>query len=133
MDLAATLAQASKAHLTVLHVTGRRGPGPAYLFAPPRAMGMSRRQKERLDSWMREAEALAPGRVSSTVLSGSAPDQILGFAKECGVDLIVVGVRGRRRVSRLLKDSLAERLLQRASCPVLFVPPNSAGAALSGV
>jgi len=127
LRVAAELAQASKAHLTLLLVTGRRV-GPANVFAPPSALGPGRRRREAFAAWLEEAEALAPGRVDSAVLSGVADEQVLGFAEECGFDLIVVGTAGPRRVFRRASP-LAEALLRRAAIPVLFVPPTSPGPA----
>jgi len=119
---AAWLAAASRAHLTLLYVAGARLARSTAVFAPPAAPG-DRRRRQLLKAWMREAEAVAPGRVECAVLSGDAAERVAGFARECGFDLIVVGARGRRR---LRAASLARELLRRASCSVLVVPADEA-------
>jgi nucleotide-binding universal stress UspA family protein len=64
---------------------------------------------------------------------GPATETILAVADEVGADLIVMGTHGRGGLSRLLLGSVAEHVLRRAKCPVLFVkaPMHSELAALS--
>jgi nucleotide-binding universal stress UspA family protein len=54
-------------------------------------------------------------------LMGSPQNEILQFANEQGVDLIVMGSHGRTGISRLLMGSVAEAVMRRANCPVLVV------------
>jgi nucleotide-binding universal stress UspA family protein len=48
-------------------------------------------------------------------------------ARELNCDMIVIGSHGRTGLSRLLMGSVAERVVRRATCPVLTVkaPTNS--------
>jgi len=46
---------------------------------------------------------------------------IVDYAKEVGVDLIILGTHGRGAVAHLLVGSVAERVVRTASCPVLSV------------
>lgn len=43
-------------------------------------------------------------------------------------DLIVMGTHGRSRLERLMLGSVAERVLAKADCPVLTVPPGASAA-----
>ena len=52
---------------------------------------------------------------------GNAADEILKYAREHHVDLIVCGTHGRRGWDHLLMGSIAERVLRLAPCPVLTV------------
>lgn len=62
------------------------------------------------------------GISSSAFVTGGRPfDQIVHFAKDHNVDLIVMGTYGRRGAERILIGSVAERVIQYASCPVLVV------------
>lgn len=54
-------------------------------------------------------------------LSGEPIETILGHAAHWEADVIAVGTRGRRGLSRLVLGSVAEGLLRRAGCPVLVV------------
>lgn len=58
---------------------------------------------------------------------GVPSQSILRFAEESGADLIVLGTRGLTGVSHLLLGSTAERVVQRARCPVLTVHPGDEG------
>ena len=50
-----------------------------------------------------------------------AADSILALAEAQKVDLIVMGTHGRRGFDRLMVGSVTERVLRKASCPVLAV------------
>lgn len=55
---------------------------------------------------------------------------VLGdFVRNHNIDLLVVGTRGRRGISKLLLGSVAEEISRCVSCPVLTVGPWSRGAA----
>jgi universal stress protein A len=60
-------------------------------------------------------------KVRRLVTVGRAADEIARVADEQKVDLIVMGTHGRRGLSRLLLGSVAEGVLRRVACPVLFV------------
>ena len=61
---------------------------------------------------------IQPERV---VGQGMAADSILALADAQKVDLIVMGTHGRRGFDRLMVGSVTERVLRKASCPVLAV------------
>lgn len=56
------------------------------------------------------------------IVQEDAVPGILLAAREIGADLIVVGTHGRRGLAHALMGSVAERIVQRAACPVLTVP-----------
>lgn len=55
------------------------------------------------------------------VRQGSASDCILSFAEQENMEGIVMGTHGRRGFDRLVLGSTTDRVLRRASCPVLVV------------
>lgn len=55
------------------------------------------------------------------VQRGIASDSILAFAEAQKADLIVMGTHGRRGFDRLMLGSVTERVMRKASCPVLAV------------
>ncbi len=59
------------------------------------------------------------------VHEGMAPDAILSCAQAQKADGIVMGTHGQRGFDRLMLGSVTERVMRRASCPVLVVrnPP----------
>jgi nucleotide-binding universal stress UspA family protein len=56
------------------------------------------------------------------IVEQDAVGGILLAAREIGAGLIVVGTHGRRGIAHALMGSVAERIVQRAACPVLTVP-----------
>ena len=64
------------------------------------------------------------------VIQGMAPDSILSFAQAHKVDVIVMGTHGRRGYDRLMLGSVTDRVMRRATCPVLAVsnPPRDSTA-----
>lgn len=59
--------------------------------------------------------------IRGTVAAGSPYRQILNYADENDVDLIVMGTHGRQGVERYLLGSVAEKVVRTADCPVLTV------------
>lgn len=59
----------------------------------------------------------------------SAAGAIVDQAVESRADLIVMGTHGRSGFNRLLMGSVAEKVLRRAPCPVLTIPPSAPAAA----
>jgi len=53
---------------------------------------------------------------------GRADQEILKFASENHVDLIIIGRQGRDSFRNLFFGSVAERVAGRAECPVIVVP-----------
>src|SRR5687767_881938 len=67
------------------------------------------------------ANAQQEGLTVRTLLrsGGVAHEEIVDAARVEGADLIVIGTHGYGGVDRLLLGSVADRVLRRASCPVL--------------
>ena len=59
--------------------------------------------------------------VETAAREGFPPEVILGEAKAVGADLIAMGTHGRTGFAHLVLGSTAERVVQRADCPVLTV------------
>jgi len=63
--------------------------------------------------------------VKTEVMEGMAPQVIVGYAKDNGVDLIVIGTHGYTGMKKLMFGSVALRVLHDAPCPVLLIRPES--------
>lgn len=61
------------------------------------------------------------------VKSGDVWPVLSGVIEEHGIDLVVVGTRGRTGVWKLLLGSVAETIFRQAPCPVLTVGPSLSG------
>ena len=60
-------------------------------------------------------------RVEIETRVGSPFEEILTAADNCGADLVVIGSHGGSGIGRLLLGSTAERVIERARCPVLVI------------
>lgn len=54
---------------------------------------------------------------------GKAHVKILEFAEELGAELIIIGRQGQDAWTSLFFGSVATRIVERATCPVLVIPP----------
>ena len=92
----------------------------------------------RVDRFARDAAA--PDVTMESMLRADDPATgILRAADDTRADLIVLGTHGRSGFERLLLGSVTEKVLRKATCPVLTVPrhqleaaPAAAGASSSG-
>jgi nucleotide-binding universal stress UspA family protein len=64
--------------------------------------------------------------VTSDLLLGIPSQSILEASSDEDADLVIIGTRGLSGVEHLLLGSTAERVVQRARCPVLSVHPGDA-------
>ena len=127
LEHAVTLARWYKAKLTLLHVYQVVPLAPiAPEMAPALVLGPELR-----DSLLRDLERFAEPSgadavpLDCTLREGNAGVEIVKRAQDDASDLIVLGTHGRSGVERVLLGSVAEKVLHRASCPVLTVPPHA--------
>jgi universal stress protein A len=60
-------------------------------------------------------------RVRTEVREGSPVEEIVDYAHENAIDLIVVATHGRGWLAHLLLGSVAEKVVRKAPCPVMAV------------
>jgi nucleotide-binding universal stress UspA family protein len=123
------LAQRYKASLIILHVlhlNTLRQISSSFITAPTFGLEEAQELKATAKKWTENInkKAKTKGLVSKTKIIEEATSivgSIVEFAEEEGVDLIVVGIRGKTGFSRLLLGSVAQGVLAYAHCPVLAV------------
>jgi len=76
----------------------------------------------------KQAEQLSSDGINTTVemrntMLGGPAGPIADIAREVNADLIVVGTRGHSAAAGVLLGSVTQRLLHKAPCPVLVIPP----------
>jgi nucleotide-binding universal stress UspA family protein len=112
---AVTLAESHEASLTILYVYSRQTAAPVTL--PP---GTDERTY-----WRGQLEQIRPVNphipVHHVFLEGDPAEEIVRYAAEAGIDLIVMGTHGRTGLERLLMGSVAEKVMRDAGCSVLVV------------
>jgi len=64
------------------------------------------------------------GKVVRVVRQGPPFLEVVRYAKENDIDLIIMGTHGRSGLSHVLLGSVAEKVVRKAPCPVLTVRPS---------
>jgi nucleotide-binding universal stress UspA family protein len=112
------------ARLVLLHVVENLTVGYASdLFPVPMAevfqeiSGYAKAELAKLGAEAREKEV----EVEEQVVQGKPSAEIIRFAAEKGVDMIVLGTHGKGMLDQALFGSTTERVVRRAPCPVLSV------------
>ncbi len=124
MHLAAELASARGARLFLLYV--RPLPTLAFAEVPPYTAEQLMEEADELadrslEQWKAEALARGAPSVQTRSLIGAPHAEILRFAKENALDLLVMGTHGRTALMHAVLGSVAEKVVRRAPCPVLTV------------
>jgi nucleotide-binding universal stress UspA family protein len=111
---AVALAENHGASLTVLYVYA-----PGFTPEAGRSTAADRRY------WQEQLEQIRPVdariRVNHVFLEGDPASEIVRYAVDTGIDLIVMGTHGRTGLERLLMGSVAEKVMREAPCSVLVV------------
>jgi nucleotide-binding universal stress UspA family protein len=77
--------------------------------------------RRRLHGLLIDTDKSGPATVPALRTSGSPAATIVEYAKDNGIDLIVMGTHGRGAVGHLIMGNVAERVVRLAPCPVLTV------------
>ncbi len=84
---------------------------------------MTKEAKKRLQVLIPKEEA--EGLDWETVIRKGEPFlEIIRFAKENDIDLIIIGTHGRSGFEHIIFGSTAEKVVRKAPCPVLSVRPS---------
>jgi nucleotide-binding universal stress UspA family protein len=122
---ALAMAKENRASLSIVHVLPSLPMLPdAYIAAAAYEdmFAAHRRQAEhQMQKVVKRAQAAGVKATGTVVDVGVAAEQIVRFAKRQGADLIVMGTHGHGVLARALLGSVAERVISRASCPVVTV------------
>ena len=121
-DTACRLARNKRSRLVLLHVL--TPPSPFTNGRPPSWKELetrARRAAERRLGALVEKARRAGIRAQERLVEGEPAAAILRAARRDGADVIVVGTHGRTPLGRWFMGSVASRLLQTSTCPVLTV------------
>ena len=62
-------------------------------------------------------------KAETAIKEGAAAENIIQYAQENSIDLIVMGTRGQGGIQRFLVGSTTDRVLRTGHLPMLVVPP----------
>jgi nucleotide-binding universal stress UspA family protein len=77
--------------------------------------------EQRLDKFVAENLADVGKPVKKVVVVGKAFAEIIHYAREQNIDLIVLGAHGHSALASMLLGNVAEKVVRKAPCPVLTV------------
>jgi nucleotide-binding universal stress UspA family protein len=128
LKYAVSFARDFKARLVLLHVVNEQ------IFSEglslPRVAAPEALEQELASEAERQLKAILPageraGLDSEMVILRGMPFlEIVRYAKDNDVDLIVIGTHGRSGLEHVIFGSTAERVVRKAPCPVLTVQPS---------
>ena len=125
---AAALSRWYRAEVKVLHVFAAVMP-PATLGTYPGWMLQVPEARRSITSELQsvlEPFTTAGVPLDLHIADGDAPAEIVRHASELHADLLVMGTHGRGGFDRFALGSVTEKVLRKAPCPVLTLPPGAA-------
>ena len=136
LDHALALARWYHSGVTVLHMHQVAAPVYVASYIGPEALQpivLTDLERQQLVTALNEhvaADRAASGVEIETILDESVdiPSAILSYTASTRADLLVLGTHGRSGFQRLVLGSVAEKVLRKAGCPVLTVPPRTTDA-----
>ena len=97
-------------------------PEPGLAFPPPGDYMLElQRSAEQALAGLPGAAAPEGVKVERVVRHGPPFLEIIRYAREAEIDLIVMGTHGRSGLAHMLLGSVAEKVVRKAPCPVLTV------------
>jgi nucleotide-binding universal stress UspA family protein len=124
MDHAISLAKDYQAKLILLYVIQDISIAewyiPSTISAGELIEDMQKSAWREMDKWTAEVSKQVKD-VEKMVIRGVPFVEIIRTAKERNADLIVIGTHGRTGIDHMLFGSTAEKVVRKASCPVLTV------------
>ncbi len=84
---------------------------------------LEKRARQKLEECL-SAEEREKFRAQLVLKTGSPFVEIIRYARDTDIDLIVIGTHGRGPIAHILLGSVADRVVRKAPCPVLTVRPS---------
>ncbi|MFT4882884.1 MAG: nucleotide-binding universal stress UspA family protein [Natronomonas sp.] len=121
IDEAAALADATDATLHGIYVIETRTAYDNAIVDPDEVERTLREDGEEALAALEERAAETGVEAETAIRKGVPHEEILDYAADHDVDLVVIGATGRSAFKTVLLGSTAERVLRRATRPVLVI------------
>lgn len=127
VDFALNIAAKLEAKLTFLHVVEHVAAIAGYADVYPASFSAIDEEifgyaQKKMTVLVGKSKAVCPG-CDGVVLRGDVADHIVDYVREKESGLIVMGTHGAKGIEKIMLGSVAERVLKRASCPILVFNP----------
>jgi nucleotide-binding universal stress UspA family protein len=130
LSAACELASRFGAELHVLHVVqdvaSIAAYGVAEAYLPPEWRTEIREQAEQSLQNVPPAELAGNMKIVRAIAEGSPYFEVVEYARQHAIDLIVMGTHGRTGIPHIFLGSVAERVVREAPCAVLVIRPKKA-------
>ena len=125
ISYAIILAKGSGASITAIHVLDKSAQGDLGDLFPMKVeeyeKAMSKRAEELLRGVQQVTEKQGIKIGIEVIRAKSVPKGIIDYARESGVDVIVIGTKGLTGVEKFLMGSVASAVIDHAHCPVFAI------------
>ena len=125
ISYAIILAKGSGASITAIHVLDKSAQGDLGDLFPMKVeeyeKAMSKRAEELLRGVQQVTEKQGIKIGIEVIRAKSVPKGIIDYARESGVDVIVIGTKGLTGVEKFLMGSVASAVIDHAYCPVFAI------------
>lgn len=122
VEYAASMSKKLGAKLTLLHVVELLRPIGDMVMGPTSVEEFNRQRLAHAKEELGKIVSANAG-CRGVVVSGEIVDEIIGFARKQGANLIIIGTHGSKGLEKLLLGSVAERVVKNAHCPTLVINP----------
>ena len=119
VEMALSLAQCLDASILIFAVA--RPPEPSTSVELEAVLDDAKEHFEEGFKKIREKAKEHEIELQTATAVGHPAEQIIHRAEADGIDLIILGRRGRSMISRMMLGSVSERTLRYAHCPVMVV------------
>ncbi len=122
---AQTLAKALNARIHVLYVAqslDQYGALTRLVFGQSTLSEIVTEAEKVMDTFVKDNFSME--NVTSKVLEGYVPEEILRFARKEDIDLIIMGTHGLMGVDKIIFGSAAEKVVKASTIPVVTIRPD---------
>jgi nucleotide-binding universal stress UspA family protein len=125
ISYAIILAKGSGASITAIHVLDKSAQGDLGDLFPLKVEEYDKATRKRAEELLTEVQEVIEkqGIKAGIEVIGakSVPEGIIDYARESGVDVIVIGTKGLTGVAKFLMGSVASAVIDHAHCPVFAI------------
>lgn len=126
LDYAKGLAEAFGASIHLVHVMedllAHAWSAEVYVASMPNLRDEVEREATQRLAALLTGDERTRFRAEAAIVAGRPFLEIIRYAKDRQVDLIVIGTHGRGAIAHMLLGSVAEKVVRKSPCPVLTVP-----------
>lgn len=127
VDFAIDIANKLGGKITFLHVAQSVMESTDYFDVYPESLAIANDElyaqaQKQMQTLLRKKESSSPG-CTGEVLKGDVVESIIDYIKYRKGDMIIIGTHGYKGIQKIMMGSVANRVLRRASCPILVFNP----------